>query len=321
MPSLQARFFNAAVRWHVKRRRWGRDEQALARRARNLFGVPQLFRWFWTKGVDLQQVGKNEVRGEWIVPENCDRRAVILYIHGGGFIACSAQTHRPIITGLARRTGLRIFAANYRLAPEHRFPAGLDDVVAAYKWLLAGDISSAKIALAGDSAGGGLVLSLLLRLRDEELPLPACAVCFSPWTDLTGEDDSAGLDENRCAMFYLENCTEFAGAYLGKVSPREKYASPVFADFNDLPPVLFQVGSTELLLDNSRRIHDKIQQAGGTSELEIYDDVFHCWQMLDGFIPEAGAALKSAAEFIKSHILIEQDVRTGSAIRCCNRVH
>ena len=302
MPSLPARFFNHAVRLRIKRRRWGRDEQAVARRARNLFGAPRVLAWFWSKGVDLQPVNEDEIRGEWIEPKKYDSQAVILYIHGGGFVSSSARTHRPITTGLARRTGLRVFAVNYRLAPEHRFPAGLDDVVVAYKWLLAQEIPAAKIALAGDSAGGGLVLSLLLRLRDAGLPLPACAVCFSPWTDLTGEDDSAGLDENRCAMFYLENCTEFAGAYLGGASPRDKYASPVFADLGGLPPVLFQVGSTELLLDNSRRVHEKIHSAGGTSELQIYDDVFHCWQMLDGFVPEAGAALQHAAEFIKCHI-------------------
>jgi len=305
MPSLRASFFNTAVRLLIKRRRWGRDEQKLVYRARHLFGVPRVFGWLWTRSLNVQPVKENEIRGEWVVPETPeinDPQAVILYIHGGGFISCSAGTHRPITTGLARRTGLRVFAVNYRLAPEHPFPAGLDDTVAAYKWLLAQNIPAAKIALAGDSAGGGLVLSLALRLRDAGLPLPACAVCFSPWTDLTGTENSAELDEKRCAMFYVENCVEFAGAYLGGASPLDAYASPVFSDFAGLPPVLFQAGSTELLLDNSRRVHDKIQESGGISKLEIYDDVFHCWQMLDGFIPEAGAALQHAAEFIKSHI-------------------
>jgi acetyl esterase/lipase len=302
MPSLQARFFNAFVRLLIKRRRWGRDEAALVRRARNLFGTPPVFQWFWTAGVNLRPVEENSVPGEWVEPENYDSDAVILYIHGGGFISCSAKTHRPITAGLARRTNFRVFAANYRLAPEHPFPAGLDDLVAAYKWLLAQNISSAKVALAGDSAGGGLVLSLLMRLRDEGLSLPACAVCFSPWTDLTGESDNAGLDENRCAMFYLENCTEFAVPYLRGISPLDPYASPVFGSFEGFPPVLFQVGSTEILLDNSQRIHDKILQAGGTSELEVYEDVFHCWQMLDGFIPEAGKALQNAAEFIRRYV-------------------
>ncbi|HEV7643535.1 MAG TPA: alpha/beta hydrolase [Pyrinomonadaceae bacterium] len=301
MPSLPASFFNNAVRLLIKRRRWGHDEKALVHRARDLFGVPSAFSWLWLRGINVRKVEQNEIRGEWIEPENGDQDAVILYIHGGGFISCSAQTHRPITTGLARRTNFRVFAANYRLAPEHPFPAGLDDLVAAYKWLLAQNISAARIALAGDSAGGNLALGLLLRVRDESLPLPACAVCFSPWTDLTVRDGAGLPDIDRCAMFYPENCEEFASAYLYETSPLERYVSPAFADLSGLPPILFQVSSTELLLDDSRRVHEKIQASGGTSKLEIFDDVFHCWQMLDGFLPEAGAALQGAAEFIKRY--------------------
>ncbi|MDQ6787714.1 MAG: alpha/beta hydrolase [Acidobacteriota bacterium] len=298
MPSLQARFFNRAVRLLIKRQRWGRDEKATARRARRLFGSPKPLRWFYTLGLHLQSVNEKGVRGEWIQMKQSEQ-SVILYIHGGGFVSCSAETHRPITVALARMTRFRVFSSDYRLAPEHRFPSALDDVFAGYRWLLEQNIPASKISLAGDSAGGGLVLGLLLRLRDAGLPLPACAVCFSPWSDLAGTGDSVRANANLCAMFYAENIHEFAAAYLGKTSTLNPQASPVFADFHDLPPILFQVGSTEILLDDSRRIHKKIQASGGTSELEIYDDVFHCWQMLNGFVPEARTALRQAAEFIR----------------------
>ncbi len=237
------------------------------------------------------------MRGEWVAPEN-PARGAILYLHGGGYVSCSAATHRPITAALARLSRRRVFSLNYRLAPEHRFPSALDDAVAAYQWLLGQGVPASMISLAGDSAGGGLVLGLLLRARDMGLPSPACAVLFSAWTDLAGTGESVRFNNGRCDMFRPENVTEFAAAYLGDASPFDSYASPAFADLEGLPPLLLQVGSTELLLDDSRRVHDKIQEARGVSRLEVYDDVFHCWQMMDGLVPEARAALRQAAEFI-----------------------
>jgi acetyl esterase/lipase len=241
------------------------------------------------------------VRGEWLTPEN-PKKQIILYFHGGGYVSCSAATHRPITAALARLSRMRVFSLDYRLAPEHRFPAALNDAFAAYRWLLDEGFLGNQIALAGDSAGGGLVFSSLLRMRDEGLPFPASAVCFSPWTDLAGTGASVQSNDNRCALFHPPNIGEFAAAYLGNASPFNVYASPVFAEFDEMPPVLMQVGSTELLLDDARRVHEKIQKAGGTSELEIYEDVPHDWQMFDGFIPEARASLRRAAVFIGKHM-------------------
>jgi acetyl esterase/lipase len=249
----------------------------------------------------LTVVENGKVRGEWLEVDETEP-GVILYFHGGGYVSCSAATHRPITAALSRLSRRRVFSLNYRLAPEHRYPAALCDAVAAYRWLLEEEGVPAKlISLAGDSAGGGLVLGALLRLRDEGLQLPSCAVCFSPWTDLAGKGESMHFNDGRCAMFRSSNITEFAAAYLGETSPLDSYASPAFADLKGLPPVLLQVGSTELLLDDSRRVHDKIQETGGESRLEIYDDLFHCWQMMDGFLPEARTALTQAAEFIRQH--------------------
>jgi acetyl esterase/lipase len=233
---------------------------------------------------------------------------VLLYIHGGGYVACSAATHRPITGALAKLTSLRVFSVNYRRAPEHRGPAALDDVFDAYRDLLAQGFDGKEIALAGDSAGGGLVLALLVRVRNEGLDAPACAVCFSPWTDMTGSGASVNANDGRCAMFRPESVAQFASAYLGDGSRTHESVSPVFANLDNLPPVLLQVGSTELLLDDSRRVHEAIQQARGAREpdaasrLEIYEDVPHCWQMLDGFVPEAREALTEAAEFIRRHV-------------------
>ncbi len=299
--SWQARWLNAGVRLLVRRRRWGRDERAVARRARRLFGTPRPYQWLRTRGLQVVPVAEQGVRGEWLTPKNSGA-GVVLYLHGGGYVSCSPATHRPLTAALARLSNLRVFSLDYRLAPEHRFPAAIDDTVAGYRWLLAQGFAADEVALAGDSAGGGLVLSLLLRLRDAGLPLPACGVCFSAWTDLAGESASVRDNDGRCAMFRTENVAEFAAAYLGDNSPRSAYASPARADLRGLPPVLLQVGSTELLLDDSRRVHRAIQDGGGVSQLEVYPDVFHGWQMLDGIVPEARAALRQAATFMRSHL-------------------
>lgn len=301
MPSLRVKFFNAATRLWVRRRQWGRDEFELAKKARGLMGAPKILQEICSIGLDIEPVDEGGVRGEWITPANAEPGSAVLYIHGGGFVSCSARTHRPITTALARKTGMRVFSADYRLAPEHRFPAALDDVFTAYKWLGGIGPLPGRTALAGDSAGGGLVLSLLLHIREAGLDPPACAVCFSPWADLTPRGSDC-LNAERDAMFHPENVAEFAKAYLAGAPAVDPFASPVFAVYEGLPPVLFQVSSTEILLADSKTIHERVQAAGGVSELEIFDDVSHCWQMLNWFVPEAGRALEQAAAFINRNI-------------------
>ncbi|MDQ3687912.1 MAG: alpha/beta hydrolase [Acidobacteriota bacterium] len=270
----------------------------MARRARRLFGALPLYQRLRTYGVSLSPVRDQGVRGEWVTPKESGE-AAILYLHGGGYVSSCPATHRPITAALARLTRFRVFSLDYRVAPEHRFPAAVDDAVAAYRWLLGQGLPATAVSVAGDSAGGGLVLSQLLRARDAGLPLPACGVCFSAWTDLAGTLESVQRNDGRCAMFRTENIAEFAAAYLGGGSPFDPYASPAYADLSGLPPLLLQVGSTELLLDDTRLVHQKVQEAKGCSRLEIYDGVFHCWQMGDGMMPEAGIALRRAADFIR----------------------
>lgn len=299
MPSLTAKFFNSMIRNTLRKRRWGRDEQELAARARRKFGAPSIAQGLVTIGLGVERVDGSELRGEWIIPKKTEADAAVLYIHGGGFVSCSSRTHRPITAALARKTGLKIFAIDYRLAPEHRYPAAIDDVFAGYKRLK--EMGAGKIALAGDSAGGGLVMSLLVRIRDAGLEPPSCAVCFSPWADLTPRGKTS-LNAERDAMFHTDNVEEFANVYLGDHLPEDPLASPVYADLSYLPPLLLQVGSTEMLLADSRRIHEKIQTVDGPVELEIFDDLPHCWQMLNWLVPEAGQALDHAASFIRQHL-------------------
>jgi len=302
MASVRMRAASAVVALLFRRRSWGAHERAVARRARRLFGAPRWQQWLAARGLAVQPVAASGVRGEWLIPPA--PRGVVFYIHGGGYAACTPQGHRPITAGLARRGPFRVFAPDYRLAPEHRYPAALDDVEASYRWLLEQQADPRTVAVVGDSAGGGLVLSLLARLRDSGAPLPACAACLSPWTDLTGSGASVRGNDGRCAMFRPENMDEFAAIYLAGHAATDPAASPLFACMSGLPPILLQVGTGELLLDDARRTHDAIRAAGGESELQLYEGCFHGWHICDGVIPESTAALDSVAEFVRKHTAV-----------------
>jgi acetyl esterase/lipase len=164
-----------------------------------------------------ERVRVGSISGEWLEPK-VPLAGVLLYVHGGGFVSCSAATHRPIAAALARFTQRRVFSLDYRLAPEHRFPAAVEDVLAGYEWLLATGAVGQSIALAGDSAGGNLVLAGSISLRDDGLPMPVCLVAFSPWTDLAGTGPSARENDGADPMFRYENLADFAGVYLERLS-------------------------------------------------------------------------------------------------------
>lgn len=296
MSSWQARAFSHAIRTIVRRRSWGR-EQVLAARARRVFGAPRVYGWLATVGLTRTSCRSDGAQGEWLVPR-MPRPGVVFYVHGGGFVSCSAATHRPIAAALARLTQRRVLSVNYRLAPEARLPAAHEDVAAAYESLIRSGVQASEIALVGDSVGGNLVLSLAVQLRNRGAPAPACIAVFSPWTDLTGQSPSVHDNATRCAMFHPENLHDFAAAALGSGQSADPLVSPVYADLHGLPPVLLHVGSTELLLDDARRVHDRIRASNGESFLHVFDDVPHCWQMLFPFVPEAIDSLRESAAFI-----------------------
>lgn len=289
------------IRTFVRRESWG-DTFQLARRARRIFGSPAIWAYVKSVGLRVAAVDNGRVRGEWIEPRE-PHPGAILYIHGGGYVAGSTNTHRPVTAALARLTRRRVFSLEYRLAPEHRFPAAFDDSFAAYGWIVDEFSGGAgQIAVAGDSAGGGLVLAVLVAARDAGISLPACAVLYSPWTDMEGLIELPHPNAERCAMFAPPNIDDFAQAYLDGASRSDPRASPFKSDMHGLPPILFQVGESELLVEDSRRVHEKIRAAGGQSELEIWPEVFHGWQMLDGLVPEARVALDQSAAFIVHHL-------------------
>ncbi|GLC28566.1 alpha/beta hydrolase [Roseisolibacter agri] len=289
-----------AVSALIRRRDWG-DEHALVRRARRLFGAPAAYGQLMLRGLRREPLEAPGLRGEWLVPRDT-RPGVVLYVHGGGFVSCSPAVYRPLTAALARRTRQRVLALDYRLAPEARFPAALDDAAAAYRWLLDTGVPAGRIAVAGDSAGGGLALSLALRVRDAGWPAPACVVLLSPWTDLTGGGASVRANDGRCDMFRPANMPDFAAVYLGGASPRDPAASPAFAPLHGLPPLLLHVGARELLLDDARRVHDGAIAAGGTSRLVEFEDAFHGWQLLSPWLRDARASLDDVAAFIDAHL-------------------
>jgi monoterpene epsilon-lactone hydrolase len=295
--SFQSRLGCRWVRFYVKRKPPG--EAALVEFTRRRFSTPDSLVWLHSLGAKIERV-ESPVKGEWISPRHgSTTETVVYYLHGGGYISGSAKSCRPITVTLARHLKTRVFGLDYRLAPEHRFPAGLDDAMAGYRWLLSNGIDSRSIAIVGDSAGGGMTLALTLRLRDSGEPLPGCLVCLSPWTDMTSASETLAVNGERDSMFVSEDIERFASVYLGDHSRRDSLASPLLADLRGLPPTLIQVGREEVLLDDSRNLHAKIVAAAGSSELHIYEDVPHGWHYGAPFVPETGQALREAADFIQ----------------------
>ncbi|NKJ51031.1 alpha/beta hydrolase [Burkholderia sp. SG-MS1] len=243
------------------------------------------------------------LRGEWLerVAQTPAGHAppTVLYCHGGGYYFCSPRTHRSLVFGLATRADTRVFSLDYRLAPEHRYPAALDDASAAYRQLLAMGIAPESIVIAGDSAGGGLALATLVALRDAGDPLPAGGLLFSPWTDLAAAGASIRGNDSADPMFCGAAIARAAKVYLGDTPATDPYASPVYADLHGLPPLFIMAGSTEVLLDDSQRVADNARMAGVDCEFEVWKKMPHVWPLFAPFIPEANRALDHAAAFVR----------------------
>jgi acetyl esterase/lipase len=228
---------------------------------------------------------------------------IILYLHGGGYIFCSAHTtHKDILWRLSIASKCRIIAPDYRLAPEHPYPAALEDAIKVYKWLLQQGYESRNIVIVGDSAGGGLTYGTVLKIRDLGLPLPAATVGMSPWTDLAVTGESVITNLKRDVLIPGDGLPEGAQYYLAGTDPRDPYASPLYGDPTGLPPTLIQVSKDEVLLDDSRRLAAKYKAAGVPCELELWDGMPHVWQTLAMFIPEGKTAIKRIGDFIARHV-------------------
>ncbi len=291
MASWQAHLAVWIIRRRVKRKLRGAPDYRWARKVLTPepYTVPS--------GARVSPAEIGGVAGEWVEAPSSGK-AALLYLHGGGYFACSAETHRPITVAYARE-GFRVFAANYRLAPENQFPAAVDDAVAAYRGLLDEGYSSKNIVVGGDSAGGGLALSLLVALRDAGTLLPAGAAVFSPWTDLAATGDSIRTNARKCAMFHGKDIAPSARYYLGEADPRIPLASPLYANLAGLPPLLIHVGANETLRDDSIRFAEKARAVGIPVELKVWPVVPHAWQLAPHKIPEARQSLKESAAFLR----------------------
>ena len=251
--------------------------------------------------IETQRVGANGVPAEWIsAPESEDRR-VILYLHGGGYLFGSARTHRVMLAHLARAARARVLALDYRLAPEIPFPAPVEDSVSAYKWLLSQGIAPEMVAIGGDSAGGGLTIAAMVALRNVGEPLPAAGVCISPWADMeaTGQSYTANAESDPSVS--QERILKIAKVYMAGKDHRAPLASPIHADLTGLPPLLLQVGSIEVLLDDSNMLKSRAKAAGVSVEMEVWDDMPHVWHHYAPILPEARKAIGRIGEFVLEH--------------------
>ncbi|MFQ5699856.1 MAG: alpha/beta hydrolase [Myxococcota bacterium] len=259
----------------------------------SLFPVPE--------DVTREAVDAGGVPAEWLAAPGASPSRVILYLHGGGYVIGSIATHRSLLSRLSRASGARGLSVGYRLAPEHPFPAAVEDATTAYRWLLASGVSPGSVVVAGDSAGGGLTLATLLALRDAGDRLPAAAVCMSPWTDLEGTGASAqpgGADD---PLLDLEGLREMGRHYAGS-DLTHPLAAPLHADYAGLPPILIQVGTREILLDDSRRVAERARKAGVDLTLDVWDGLIHVWQMFGAMgVPESDQAIEKIGEFVRKH--------------------
>jgi len=248
-----------------------------------------------------QRVNAGGLPAEWAADESAAGDQAVLYLHGGGYVIGSVRTHRVLMAGLSRASGARVLGLEYRLAPEHPFPAPVEDAVAAYRWLLRQGYAPGRIAVAGDSAGGGLTVAMLAQARSYGLPLPAAAVCFSPWVDLEGIGDSMTANAGSSDMVERDGLLFMANAYLNGANPRAPLAAPLYADLRGLPPTLIQAGGAETLLDDSTRLADAARAAGVAVDLDVWDDMIHVWQLFAPMLPEGRQALAQAGAFIRKH--------------------
>jgi acetyl esterase/lipase len=264
-------------------------------------------------GVTFEAAQIGSIPGVWAIPSEAVDGRVLLYLHGGGYAIGSSTAYRPLASELASRMKARVLIPDYRLAPENQYPAALEDAVSTYRWLLDQGIPAESIALAGDSCGGGLAVATLVAIRDAGLPMPAGAAVFSAWADL--EVTCASMTSKAAADFVLnaDGLRGMAGAYLGATPPRTPGASPIYADLKGLPPLLIQVGATEILLDDSTRLAANAGAAGVKVRLDIWPEMFHVWHSWSALLDEAAEALDDAAAFLSGLFAQRERAATGRA--------
>jgi len=252
------------------------------------------------KSIQTRPVMINSIEAKWLFPETHDERRIILYVHGGGFIAGSMNSHWDLASRIAKACDAKILIFNYRLAPEHPFPEGLTDVRTVYEWLTAQFGEGHDIFLVGDSAGAGLILSLLSGLLSDRYLLPACSVLISPWIDLECKNLSHFENQDKDPMLSTDILKKTAALYTDK-NLSHPLISPINNNFIGITPILIQTGKNEILLDDSKILAQKLKAAGVVVELEIWEDMFHVWHYFAKYLSEGRQAINRVGKFIRQY--------------------
>jgi epsilon-lactone hydrolase len=261
-------------------------------------------RWFLprAKNVTVQKLSIAGLKAERITPNVARHDKALYYLHGGAYALCSIETHRRMIAKIAEAAGITAFAFEYRMAPEHIYPAAVEDAVAGYQYLLAEGYKPEDIIIGGDSAGGGLSAVTLLKLKELNLPLPAGAVLLSPWGDLEGAGESNKIPRRRDSVLTNEALVWHGKLYAGTADLHNPFISPIYGDYTGLPPIMIQVGAVELIHSDSVRIAAKAEAAGVKVELVEWGHTFHVWQMYDLILPEARESIQQMGTFMKKQL-------------------
>jgi len=256
------------------------------------------------EGTRVESVDVDGIPAEWIYPPDADAERVVLYFHGGAYIIGSLKSHRDLVARLSAAAGVRSLQIDYRLAPEHVFPAALDDALTSYRWLLANGTRPEHIVLAGDSAGGGLILALLQVVRDKDIPMPAGAVLLSPWTDLVGIVESRTTREAADPIFSGQTINFLSRFYTGTADAHNPLISTINADLHGFPPLLIEVGNDEVLLDDSLQIAEHAKAVHVPVELNVWDDMWHVFQAYASVLPEGQRSIENMGSFIRRQTML-----------------
>ena len=292
--SLRSRFWRTVLRTTFKNQKFSITEHRIngVKNSKHMGGIP--------KTMLAEKINIDGIHSEWLVPAGASQEKVILYLHGGGYVTGCIEDHRMLCGLLATATGVKVLIPEYRLAPENPFPAALDDALKIYQWLLAQGTSSANIIIAGDSAGGGLSVATVLALKDKNVSLPAAVLCLSPWVDLTLKNQSHITKAKVEALLQKDVLREWALCYTDESNLTNPLVSPIFADFHGFPPLLIQVGSEEILLDDSILLAEKAKADGADVTLKIWDGMWHVWQALGDLLPENKKTFEEIGQFVQN---------------------
>ncbi len=254
------------------------------------------------RSVNFTPVDINTVSAAWLSPEQPTGNRILLYIHGGGFNAGSINTHRDLASRIANTSGARVLIMNYRLAPEHKFPAGLEDIFNSYQWLLDQNILPESIGIAGDSAGGGLALSLLLMIKSHDLPMPSATALLSPWVDLSCSGHSLESNQDVDPMLNLSLLQSAANIYASSQALNDPLVSPLKGDFSGLCPMLIQIGTLEILQDDAIKLAKKAKESGVDVTLETWEGMFHVWHYFSKYLKQGKEAVNNIGTFFRTHL-------------------